>query len=102
MNPEPPRRFKTMSTAEERMFPKLTPKQIERAAAHGHARQVEDGEIIIEAGQRNVPFFIIETPCRPDSEPTRAAAPCSAAGPRAALEPGLVLRPRLPTCKRCR
>src|SRR2546423_3437705 len=60
MNPEPPRQFKTMSTAEERMFPKLTPKQVERAAAHGHTREVQAGEILVEAGQRNVPFFIIK------------------------------------------
>jgi thioredoxin reductase (NADPH) len=58
MNPDPPRQFKTLST-EERMFPTLTPKQIDRAAAHGHIRKVEEGEIIVEAGQRNVTFFIV-------------------------------------------
>src|SRR5438128_242623 len=61
MNPDPPLQFRTMTSAEERTFPTLKPKQIERAGAHGQVRQVEEGEILVEAGERNVPFFIIKS-----------------------------------------
>src|SRR6266852_4603826 len=50
-----------MTPGAERIFPTLKPEQIGRAAAHGHVRQVRDGEILVEAGQRNVPFFIVKT-----------------------------------------
>jgi thioredoxin reductase (NADPH) len=50
-----------MPSAAERMFPTLNREQIQRAAAHGHIRPVTDGEILIEAGAKNMPFFIIKT-----------------------------------------
>lgn len=43
----------------ERMFPTLTPAQIQRIAAHGRPRSIRAGEVLIEAGARAVPFFVI-------------------------------------------
>jgi thioredoxin reductase (NADPH) len=41
------------------MFPTLTDAQIERVAGHGKSRPVEPGEVLIEQGQHNIPFFLI-------------------------------------------
>jgi thioredoxin reductase (NADPH) len=41
------------------MFPTLTPAQMVRVAAHGHPRRVQRGDVLIEQGQRPVPFFLI-------------------------------------------
>ena len=43
----------------ERMFPTLTPAQIARVAPHGRARRVERGDVLVEAGAKVVPFFVI-------------------------------------------
>ncbi|HXU46452.1 MAG TPA: FAD-dependent oxidoreductase [Thermoanaerobaculia bacterium] len=43
----------------EQMFPALTPAQIERVAAHGRARPIERGEVLVEAGAVNLPFFVV-------------------------------------------
>jgi len=43
------------------MFPTLTPPQIERIAAHGRVRPAARGEILIEAGDSAVPFFVVKT-----------------------------------------
>jgi len=42
------------------MFPTLTAAQIERIASHGLIRQITRGEVLIESGQRNVPFFVVK------------------------------------------
>src|SRR4051794_24609049 len=44
-----------------RMFPILTPTQVARIAAHGRVRAVRRGEVLIDAGQQVVPFFVIRT-----------------------------------------
>ena len=41
------------------MFPTLTPAQIARIAAHGVVRPIARGEILIEAGDSNVSFFVV-------------------------------------------
>ncbi len=43
----------------EKMFPVLSPEQIERVASHGSTRQVAADEILCEAGDKNVPFFVV-------------------------------------------
>jgi thioredoxin reductase (NADPH) len=43
----------------EKIFPKLTPAQISRIAAHGHVRSVQSGEVLIEQGDTSVPFFAV-------------------------------------------
>jgi thioredoxin reductase (NADPH) len=45
----------------EKIFPKLTPAQIRRVAAHGHMRVVERGEVLVEQGDTSVPFFVVIT-----------------------------------------
>jgi thioredoxin reductase (NADPH) len=42
------------------MFPTLTPLQIARVEAHGSLRPVRLGEVLVEAGQHTVPFFIVK------------------------------------------
>lgn len=45
----------------EKIFPKLTPAQISRVAAHGHIRKVERGEVLVEQGDNSVSFFVVIT-----------------------------------------
>src|SRR5262249_53606836 len=41
------------------LFPRLTSAQIARIAFYGAIRQVTCGEVLIEGGQTNVPFFVV-------------------------------------------
>jgi thioredoxin reductase (NADPH) len=43
----------------EQMFPKLKPAHIARIAAHGTERSVAQGEVLVEAGDTVVPFFVV-------------------------------------------
>jgi thioredoxin reductase (NADPH) len=43
----------------ERMFPTLTPAQLERVAAHGRVRSIQAGEVLVEPGQQIVPFYVL-------------------------------------------
>src|SRR6185295_3346160 len=43
----------------DHLFPTLTKEQIERVAAHGETRRVRAGEVLIEPGAPNVPFFVV-------------------------------------------
>ncbi|HEX5109790.1 MAG TPA: FAD-dependent oxidoreductase [Vicinamibacterales bacterium] len=43
------------------MFPPLTPAQIERMTAHGMTRPIRRGDVLIEAGDPIVPFFIVRS-----------------------------------------
>ena len=45
----------------EKIFPKLTPAQIGRIAAHGRTRSVQPGEVLIEQGDTSVPFIVVIT-----------------------------------------
>ena len=45
----------------DQIFPTLTPDQIARIAAHGHVRPVRAGEVLIEAGDAVLPFFVVTT-----------------------------------------
>lgn len=47
--------------ANEKIFPKLTPAQIGRIAAHGRTRSVQPGDVLIEQGDTSVPFFVVIT-----------------------------------------
>jgi thioredoxin reductase (NADPH) len=51
----------TQASGAERMFPTLTPAQIKRTAAHGRVRPIRREEVLIEAGERVVPFFVVLT-----------------------------------------
>jgi thioredoxin reductase (NADPH) len=43
----------------DRAFPTLTPQQVSRIAAHGERRPTARGEVLVEAGDRAVPFFVV-------------------------------------------
>src|SRR5437588_11261395 len=43
----------------DRVFPTLTPAQIARVANHGRRRAMTPGEVLVEVGQRPVPFFVV-------------------------------------------
>ena len=43
----------------ERIFPKLTAEQISRMQERGHVRGVKLGEVLVEQGDSNIPFFVI-------------------------------------------
>ena len=43
------------------MFPVLSGAQMARVAAHGRRRAIARGEVLIEPGQTDVPFFVVET-----------------------------------------
>jgi thioredoxin reductase (NADPH) len=43
----------------DHVFPTLTPPQIARIAAHGRVRTVEAGEVLVDVGRQNVPFFVV-------------------------------------------
>jgi len=42
-------------------FPTLTPKQVARIATHGRRRSTTRGEVLVEVGDRAVPFFVVVT-----------------------------------------
>ena len=54
-----PRGLPLISSRAEKIFPKLTPAQISRIAAHGHTHAMEPGEVLIEQGDNAVPFFVV-------------------------------------------
>ena len=43
----------------DRVFPTLTPAQIARVASQGRQRAMTSGEVLVEVGQRPVPFFVV-------------------------------------------
>jgi len=45
----------------DRVFPTLTPAQIARIATHGRRRAIPSGEVLVEVGQRPVPFFVVSS-----------------------------------------
>ena len=44
---------------DEHMFPTLSAEQIARISAFGHARRLADGELLWDAGEANIPFFVV-------------------------------------------
>jgi thioredoxin reductase (NADPH) len=57
--PGPDVRLRAVHSAADRVFPILTPSQIERIAVHGRRRAVAEGDVLVEVGQRPVPFFVV-------------------------------------------
>jgi thioredoxin reductase (NADPH) len=52
--------FVPSSAAEaDRLFPSLTDSQISRIAARGRRRPTTRGEVLVEVGDRDVPFFVV-------------------------------------------
>ena len=48
----------TASRADQ-IFPRLTSAQIERVATHGRRRAGRSGEVLVEQGDRTIPFFVV-------------------------------------------
>ena len=44
---------------EDRVFPTLTAQQISRIAAHGRIRSTARGEVLVDLGDRAIPFFVV-------------------------------------------
>lgn len=49
----------TTPSADARTSPTLTAEQIARVAAHGRRRPIARGEVLVEAGDKAVPFFVL-------------------------------------------
>src|SRR5919108_5389380 len=49
------------SSRVEQIFPTLTPAQIRRISLHGHTREMQRGQVLVEQGDRDVPFFVVVT-----------------------------------------
>ena len=49
----------TLTARVDQVFPTLTPAQMARVAAHGQVRRVRPGEVLVEAGDQVVPFFVV-------------------------------------------
>jgi thioredoxin reductase (NADPH) len=49
----------TLTSRLDHIFPKLTSAQIARFAPHGSVRQLRRGDVLIEAGDKTVPFFVV-------------------------------------------
>jgi thioredoxin reductase (NADPH) len=49
----------SLASRQEQAFPTLTAAQIARIGAHGRRRSVDRGEILLEVGAANPPFFVI-------------------------------------------
>ncbi len=45
----------------DHVFPTLTAAQIARIAAHGRVRPIQQGEVLVEAGDHVVPFFVVKS-----------------------------------------
>ena len=56
--PYAPARIATPST-EARLFPTLTAEQVARIAAHGRRRAIARDDVLVEVGDRIVPFFVV-------------------------------------------
>ncbi|HXK11738.1 MAG TPA: FAD-dependent oxidoreductase [Vicinamibacteria bacterium] len=48
-----------LTTSEERLFPTLSPAQVARITAHGRARRVRAGEVLVEPSDRIARFFVV-------------------------------------------
>src|SRR5260370_23929001 len=49
----------TAPSSAERLFPTLTNAQIARLAARGRRRTTARGEVLVEVGDKDVPFFVV-------------------------------------------
>jgi thioredoxin reductase (NADPH) len=57
--PDTPSPAPPVASRLDHVFPTLTPAQIARVAAHGRVRQIRQGDVLVEAGDHAVPFFVV-------------------------------------------
>ncbi|HEX6314174.1 MAG TPA: cyclic nucleotide-binding domain-containing protein [Gemmatimonadaceae bacterium] len=48
-------------TTTERLFPTLTAAWVARISTHGRRRRITAGEILVDVGDKTVPFFVVVT-----------------------------------------
>ena len=58
---------------EDHVFPKLTDEQIARIAAHGRRRATTRGEVLVDVGDKTIPFFVLVSGALEVVRPSRAA-----------------------------
>lgn len=56
---EPDTPLPLTASRSEQIFPTLTSAQIARVAKHGRTRTVRSGEVLVEQGDRAIPFFVV-------------------------------------------
>jgi len=49
----------SLTSQTDRLFPTLTPAQIKRILAMGRRRAVNHGEVLVDVGDKDVPFFVV-------------------------------------------
>jgi thioredoxin reductase (NADPH) len=59
MSPDTPPRDARQSALPDRLFPTLTPPQASRIAAHGRRRSTAPGDVLVDLGDRVIPFFFV-------------------------------------------
>jgi thioredoxin reductase (NADPH) len=59
MNPDPRPPEAARSVLPDRLFPTLTPQQASRIAAHGRRRATARGDVLVDVGDRVIPFFLV-------------------------------------------
>jgi thioredoxin reductase (NADPH) len=59
MTTDTPRTAPLLRSTRAHVFPKLTDAQMARLDAHGRERRISQGEVLIEAGDAIVPFFVV-------------------------------------------
>ena len=58
--PDPPRPLASTAPSHmERLFPTLTSAQMARIGARGRRRPITRGEILVDVGDHDVPFFVV-------------------------------------------
>jgi thioredoxin reductase (NADPH) len=63
----------TLDSPIDHIFPTLTPEQVARIAEHGRVRSIRPGEVLVEAGDHVVPFFVVTSGRVEIVRPTRTA-----------------------------
>jgi thioredoxin reductase (NADPH) len=58
---EPASHVPSITSPVDKTFPTLTPEQVARISMHGTVRPVRRGEVLVEAGDAAVPFFVVAT-----------------------------------------
>src|SRR5258708_6141708 len=49
----------SIAPRDDQLWPTLTPPQIARVAKHGSLRSLQPGEVVLDAGQQEYPFFVV-------------------------------------------
>src|SRR5258708_30165866 len=49
----------SIAPRDDQLWPTLTPSQIARVAKHGNLRSLQPGDVVLEAGQQDYPFFVV-------------------------------------------